>query len=696
MSLSLHRLRLCTGTLPEDARRQGLTPLIRRLYLSSELWIAVASFDKVWDEIDLPEDSPSTEELRRSLAEDIYNSIEKKERVIIKSPTAVGKSYLVASAFEGKSSDYSPEEHGKILHLSQTKTARKEAKKTSKKASVHSITLEGREDACPVAKGDHDTDLSAPDGLDPSEWFEKNCDFGGVRFGDAHSKLDDYVDGGLPCMEGRGCDSVNQYQSLADDPAIIHATHNFAYVEDMVEGRNVVFDERPSFTETYDDGDQNRFKKSINNYFQEAGLGYSWETLLSYFELGNDEGLAAIREGVKEDLEGGKSTGWDSSSGYSYLLAPEAILAITNAEKVIESDEELEQKSLYLGEQGRLKIVFDGGNNIRASRRPPDLSEARSVICLDAYPCSELWELNIGIEGMEIEQTATAEEKQEWRVGERNLYIVQIGESAFSFTNGWTSDGARRKSRQIIERLREKYGEDFRSCIVAVQLQDEIDNQMEESGIDEEYKTLHYGEQKSDNSFKGERVGCLIGCNDIGDGNALPILALLGKKAMPEKKEEEERKDEQDVRKEGRGFVGPDSEVAESIVESTRRENVAQAAGRFAREPDEDESKAIVYVWSNVLTQELVDYEMDEFPKKTEGGSVTEKWRIHELLRNSNELMTAKQISEHKTIDCSKEHVQQNVLNELDNEEVLEVSKGTGKWNAYEYRLLDPHVDLRC
>lgn len=47
----------------------------------------------------MPDGGPSTDEHREVLAEQIWNAIAEEEDVIIKSPTAAGKSHLISSLF---------------------------------------------------------------------------------------------------------------------------------------------------------------------------------------------------------------------------------------------------------------------------------------------------------------------------------------------------------------------------------------------------------------------------------------------------------------------------------------------------------------------------------------------------------------------------------------------------------------------
>jgi biotin operon repressor len=660
----------------------------------------MSSFERTWKSINLPDNPPSTERVRRNLAKEVYDTILKEERAIVRSPTAAGKSHLIASTFEEKhKKEYSAEEHGSILHLSVTKDARDEAMETSEEYGVNAIKLEGREDACPVARGEHDS-MDAPHGMTPSEWLDYVCDEGGVSFSDAHSRLDEYVDGGLPCNHGdSNCDSVTQYERLSEDPEVIHATHNFAYVKDLIRERNVVIDERPSFVDIYKDEDRNAFKQSITDYLvEEIGMGHQWEDLMHYFQNEEEDKLKEIQQRVKQYLNEHAHEDEELTREYLYRFSPEVVLAIISADKIIPEREKLGNSSFFLGEYDGWKVVFDGNNNVKAVHKPPDLSEARSVVCLDAHPSPDLWRVNTGIENMEVKRTLSDKQRREWRVAERNLYVVKIGSPKHYFTNGW--GGSEMKAKSLIKRLRDKYGKDFRSCISPEAVEsynnegedeDGVREHMLDSGIKEDrLKTIHYGEQMSNNEFEGENVGLVVGCNDLGDDGVLTKLALLGKKATPKKDPDSGGGDNN--RKSGRTFTGPHSELADQITESVRGENVAQSIGRFSRKPGEESSKAIVYVWTSAVWDSLVDYNIDDFPNEFHDGGKSHSWRTFEYIRESEEFLTHTELSEE--LNCTRENVRGNVV-ELRDKGILEYSEGTGYQGADEYRLSEPHVDPR-
>lgn len=60
----------------------------------------------------------------------------------------------------------------------------------------------------------------------------------------------------------------------------------------------------------------------------------------------------------------------------------------------------------------------------------------------------------------------------------------------------------------------------------------------------------------------------------------------------------------------GRGFVGPDAEAAEALLASVREQHVAQAAGRYARNADDPEDRAVVFVRTDATPPGFADLQV--------------------------------------------------------------------------------------
>ncbi|WP_201741541.1 N-6 DNA methylase [Salinigranum halophilum] len=108
-------------------------------------------------------DWPTTTEARDRLRDRIFQAMRHGEDVVIDAPTALGKTYTVATEPWLNHSDVTDD--SPVVHFSETREARDGAAASSRDATgVTAATLKGRKERCPVARGDHDpADLEDPD-----------------------------------------------------------------------------------------------------------------------------------------------------------------------------------------------------------------------------------------------------------------------------------------------------------------------------------------------------------------------------------------------------------------------------------------------------------------------------------------------------------------------------------------------------
>lgn len=539
-------------------------------------------------------DSPNrveTSEARDRLKDKLFSALRAGENTLIDAPTSLGKTYLIATT---RWRDY-PEITGgePIVHIHQTKEARDNAVRQSRNAAdVDSCVLRGRTDMCPVAAGDHDDELTAPNGRTPSEWFDWMCDVRNNTFQDAHKQLAKSCD--LPC--GKYCDAVTQWWDVAEsgnEPAydVLHVTANFAHIDDLIEGANVIFDERPEYKLTFSDRERMQFQRATTNLLEDRSGGEYAMLDLKYAVVRDNPEL---KQELWEVYEDEVTEAWLFGREETHRLAPAIGRAILNSEEGCEGR--------YHGQDGRVEVVIDGQDGvIRHVQHTPDLSQVRCVIGLDAFPSETRWGINT-VDDLERVEVLSPAERNWWRRTERGLKIKQIGEATRAYTCGWKGAG-RKRCKAIIRKLREKHGKKLQSSISPDSIEQDVQLMMADAGI-EEPNTMHYGEQKSRNDFSSEPVGLLIGCIDPGDESILDLLALCDAIAEPKMMTTTTGERRREV---GRGFVGPDAHIAYGLLASVRENNLAQAAGRYARNPDDLDSGATVYVWSDAIPDVLVD-----------------------------------------------------------------------------------------
>lgn len=333
----------------------------------------------------------------------------------------------------------------------------------------------------------------------------------------------------------------------------------------------------------------------------------------------------------------------------------------------------------WMGEYDGVQVVFNGNTKICHIHHRPDFSKARCVIGLDAFPSIYRWQLNT-VEDLQQVEVLSPEERHVWRRNERGLRVVQLGEATRAYTRGWGDGAGEERADGLIRTLREKPGDDLRSCITASEIKEDVRRQMKAAGI-ENPMMMHYGAQNSRNDFESEVIGLLLGCIDPGDKTILDLLALGGKQAWPEWIVTE---DGEVKRKPNRTFLGPDADIATEILESVQASNLAQAVGRYARKPDSDESSALVYVWSDACPESLVDEKM-----KVSYHSLTKKRRkMIEALQSGCQTLT-----EIKTATGSDKSYINDCLHLFHGQGLVEKCEGTGKYGATKWEWLGTEIE---
>jgi hypothetical protein len=595
------------------------------------------------DELAETANQVTTDEARTRLEDTLFSALESAENRLIDAPTSLGKSYQTATT---RWREF-PEVTGDslVIHVHQTRTARDAAVEESEDADgVSCHVLEGRVDSCPTASGDHDGEFTAPDGSTPSEWFDRKCDGDKVPFSVAHRVLN--AKRGLPCMADSECPSRKQWWTQLRDKDgslkfdVVHTTANFAHVPELIDGANVVFDERPRYSLTLNDTQRQHFRDSLSNLLAHRSGG---DRAMLDIETAVLRDRPELRDELRSLLQGDVDDEWYFRRAATHRLAPEIGLAMLNAEEIIAdewSGTDADFSGRWMGEHQGVRVVLDSQANLRYVHHQPDFSEARCVVGLDAFPSVYRWRQNT-VKNLTRVDVLSQGERRRWRREERGLKVVQVGDATRSYTNGWKSAGEERAG-SIIHALRGKHGAAFGTCISSQDTRSDVWRMMERVGI-EEPRMMHYGAQNSRNDFKKETVGLLIGCIDPGDKTILDLLALGGRCAQPELITTEAGETK---RKPGRSFVGQDADIADEILRSVREMNLAQGAGRYARRPDSDESSALVYVWSDACPDSLTDEVLT-----TSFKSVTPKREniIKELQKQS--FQTTRELSESVGVD---------------------------------------------
>ena len=628
-------------------------------------------------------DWPSTEEARDRLLATIKEAMRNEDETVVDAPTALGKSHSIATTRWGVYDDVTG---GKpVIHLSATRDARDEAAEAAAEHGGEYFVFESRHEACPVAAGDHDPreareadadrQVITMDGEPASQWIDQQCEGKGLPFSAVHQHLADHNDQGaeLPCCRGSSttydedagefddgepaeCPAIRQWDDWREgDYPLGIATHNFAHVPGLRMSTNVVIDEEPDFTQ---DLSKERIERAVSAYLRAADAPVAtWESFIALATHDDWQGDAAReRDQLRECLEYEPDREWYLEAEDAHTLAPALARAVFHAEqrgngrRVGKTPHEPPRLDANVGEDDAwnrvwVTVTLDESNAVRTVRTAPDFTQTRSVIGLDAHPAEPVWSVNT-VPHISTTEVLGREERRLWRRFERGLRVVQVGEATRPLASGeyFQPD----QVQALASHLREEYGADFRTAISTVAVEDQLQDLLEDAGVASP-GTMHYGEEKSRNDFGGEGVGLVEGCIDPGDDYVLDLLAELELDAEPETVDV----DGDQERAHGRGFEGPDADTAAAILASVRENHTAQAAGRYARDPEDPDSHATVYVRTDAMPAGFADVQVSG----VEWTFSDLQSRIVDELRSATGAVTARELAD--AVDCSKEHARQ-------------------------------------
>jgi hypothetical protein len=440
---------------------------------------------------------PTTDELRERLTREMHTAMSNEEFILIPAPTSSGKSYNGATT---PWRDIEAAGNKPVIHLHYTTDSRDEAVEDSKEAGIEYRELLGRKEACPIVNGDHDTGedkVTTPTGEPASEWFQRQLNKKGDTLSHAHSYLENEVDendGELPCSP---CKSIEQWEGIPYDEDgnvsadVIHATHMFAYVPSLSDDTNLFFDERPDFTTSIGERDNDgmtvgRFQEIVTAWLEYIDAPVlDWEDFVVTSKQNEDDRL---REAISEDraVDGE----WLINDESAHALAPALTEAMYDALRK-ESDRNGRQKgesvhiSHRLSEDGqhrdprhnrsRITLIIGENNRPLVYWNVPELGTARSIICLDAWPSIYEWKLNIGT-NLTYREIVPTDKFEKWRKFERGLEVVQVGESARPASSDHAVENYVDSTRQktVIDKLRQEHGADFNSIIYPKILKDQM------------------------------------------------------------------------------------------------------------------------------------------------------------------------------------------------------------------------------
>lgn len=504
--------------------------------------------------------------------------------------------------------------------LHKTIEARDQAAAKSDEAGVPHVVLKGREETCPLAGGKCDTDVHL-DGVPISKWLKQRCNTRGLPFSLAHRRAHKRIKT-LPPVEQNECEYGEQFSELAlfGGPKwvnLVHATHQFAHLPQLRYNTNLAFDECPDFTV---DTSQDRFRQVVTAYLQETRPTFRGQSIDTFDEL-----VSLTKRFDVSIPEQMPNRDWFVETPDAHIHAPAFARAIARSK---ESPRGNRIRGVVLAKAPNLSqhsqspslvcvtVVLNNDYTIRTLRVVPVFGTTRSLIGLDAHPCEPLWQLNTRPFGVEHETVLSSQERRKWRQEERGLRIVQVGENTLPLTtkSGVQSHFNNRHFRALVSHINDSSNESLSTCITSKSAESRVRQILQGLGINN-VRTMHYGEEKSRNDFAGESVGLVYGCIEPNDDQITDLLAEFGADASIKMKPCgscagsgcAECGGVGTERKTPREFEGPDSEIAEQFRMSVRENRVIQAAGRHARNPDDGNDRATVFLVTSAVNPEFVD-----------------------------------------------------------------------------------------
>jgi len=667
-------------------------------------------------------DWPNTDDARERLFDTIKEIIANEDHRIVDAPTSLGKSFTSAATRWAVHDEATGERP--VVHLLETRDARDEAVEAANEHGGSFMVLRSRHEACPVAAGDHDPrevhecddedrQLVTVDGEPASHVIDRLCEGKGIPFSVAHQFVENHNDQGvdMPCETDGHCEAIAQWDRYRDGPTddgldywpLVIATHNFAYAPGLRQANNVIVDEQPDYRQ---DLTTDRIRRAVTAYLQEIDAPVStWEALVSLSQHeGYADDAAAERDALEDALWAEPDREWYLENEDAHVLAPALARAVFRARdrgngrrhgKTQYEPPRLEAQAHDDDTWNRewVSVVLDEDNEVRMCRVVPDFGAARSVVGLDAHPSEPVWQVNT-VPWITTQAVLDSEERQLWRRYERGLRVVQVGEATRPLSGDraeeWLDED---RLRTLLGHLEREYGADFRTAITTAQVDDDLEALMHEAGIPSP-ELMHYGDEKSRNDFAGESIGLVNGCMDPGDGYVLDLLAELdldaecpmvdcphcdgtgecsGHCETDSCHSDSDRcvkcNGDGEYRERNRTFEGPNASSAEAILASVRENHVAQAAGRYARDPDDPERTATVFVRTDAAPERFVDLQVPG----VEWTYTNLQRDIVDELRSATGARTTREIAD--AVGCSKEHVRQTLSRLVEDDVVQAIAE---------------------
>lgn len=265
----------------------------------------------------------------------------------------------------------------------------------------------------------------------------------------------------------------------------------------------------------------------------------------------------------------------------------------------------------------RARITMNGGNAF-ILRQPPTETLARSVVALDGTPSIELWRILLGEDTELVSIHGNDAGRREYLRDGLGIRFIQTSEATKPYGNANTlirqrpegspeyvdDDSTARKDMLVFRWIAQQEADagqlGFISTKGAIKIYDDY-------GLGEFVDVRgHYGDLKGSNEFSEIRTGIVAGCNEPSHPRIQMWGAFAGLSLKPEKGENGT------ILRGARKTFGEDGDP---ILVALRENEVLQVAMRFAREPEQDQQPAHVYLHTAAIPEWVESEQLILYPR---------------------------------------------------------------------------------
>ena len=421
-------------------------------------------------------------------------------------------------------------------------------------------------------------DCETANGTHGEEWKEAVTDLydSNVTGSEIHKYAEQHFGKQLPCDRGQECSwkTTHDFNSDGYDVLVGHYTH--AHNETLLENRTAVIDEScgDAFTEKYQQG---TVSTAVNNYVKGSEI-IPFNSYVDLTENRNDPEKKRRVEGAKEwfieeqGIERDSSLVLDGTDRSADVGGDECHADAPLLTYTLLAGQDMGNGVEYtlLGPSGMGSACRNRTTESIHIRRPPDLSKADGVICLDGTPSQRMWESSIG-EDLERIQVLSDTERTGYLTNEYGLTVIQTSDTPKPYSAKHRNYLTPEKDAHYLNRITEETGRD-----PPVITPNQALLAYRKNGImGAERRSMNFAQTKSSNEFDDEELGIVLGSTHYGDGSIKEECALQGERV--------ER-----VSNTKGNNLRYTTELGNEVLEAQRESRVFQAIMRYGRKTDKN------------------------------------------------------------------------------------------------------------